>query len=135
VKVVGYVNSVASVYRSASVVIAPIVDGGGTKIKVLESLQHRCATVATSQALRGYEHLIKDGEALFVADDPVRFAERLIQLLRDESLRQRLGNTGAAIVESHFSRKALAEEVDRILRGFELLSHQHRRTPHPAHRR
>jgi glycosyltransferase involved in cell wall biosynthesis len=122
VNVVGFVDDLKTEYRNASVVVAPVVDGGGTKIKVLESLQYQRATIVTPQALRGYEHVIKDGEAVFVAGDAAQFAERVLQLLRDRGLSRRVGYAGAAIVDSQFSRDTFAAEVHKTMEKLDLVS-------------
>jgi len=120
VTVVGYVDDLTSEYQNTTVVVAPIIDGGGTKIKVLESLQYRRPAVVTVQALRGYERVLRHGESLLVADDPAQFADSVIRLLGDPDLRKRLANAGASMVAQHFSKDAFVEEVHRTIERLEL---------------
>jgi len=120
VTVVGYVDDLAAEYQNTTVVVAPIIDGGGTKIKVLESLQYRRPVVVTVQALRGYERVLRHGESLLVAHDPAQFADSVTRLLGDPELRKRLALAGAAMVAQHFSKDAFVKEVHRTFERLEL---------------
>lgn len=115
VTVVGCADDIGSEYRRAAVVIAPIVEGGGTKIKVIEALHNRCALVVTSRAVRGHSHLFRHGDSVLVADSPNLFADHVIRLLGDEELRNRLGLTGARIVLENLSTEILEAVVNRTI--------------------
>jgi glycosyltransferase involved in cell wall biosynthesis len=79
----GFVKDLGDAYRSARVVICPILYGAGCNIKVLEALAYGKAVVATPQALRG---LNVDRSGLFVASDPHAFARHVTALLDDPAL-------------------------------------------------
>ena len=46
--------------------LIPLLDGAGTKIKVLESLGYLRASVVTRHSLAGFESLLRDGDSLLV---------------------------------------------------------------------
>ena len=75
--------------------------------------------VSTSLACEGLD--VVPGRHLLVADDPMRFAEAVIQLLEDRSLADRLGANGRRLMESRYSWTAatarLEELHDRVLAG------------------
>lgn len=71
----------------------------------------------------GPSETIVDGETGFLVDagDAAALAERVIRLLRDPSLRQRMGEAGRARAEAQFSAQAMAarfsETVGRLVAG------------------
>ena len=84
--------------------MCPIFEGGGTKIKVLESLAHGRTIVVARHSIRGYERELVDNESLLIADDEPQLAEACIRLFREDSLRHRLAATGAWVVSDAFIR-------------------------------
>lgn len=111
VEALGFVDDIVAQYRASALTVTPIYEGGGTKIKVLESLLYGRVPVITQHALRGYEHVLSDGEALAVAPDEAAFGERCVALLRAPAERQRLAQCGAALVAEHFSFDGFAAVV------------------------
>ncbi len=55
IKVFSSVDSLESFYREAHVVIAPIFDGGGMKVKIAEAMMYGKQIIATTESLQGYE--------------------------------------------------------------------------------
>jgi glycosyltransferase involved in cell wall biosynthesis len=115
VKYAGFVAELRDAYAGCAFTIAPIKWGGGTKIKVIESLAHGRTCVLTPQAWEGYEEVLKDGEALAVAGPETLFAERCLYLLAHPDERQRLAETGRAVVGARFTKDACNREVKRVL--------------------
>lgn len=76
-------------FRRASVFICPILDGGGTRLKILDALSMSKAVVATSI---GCEGLAVEGDKhLVIADEPADFARICVQLMDDPEHCRRLG--------------------------------------------
>jgi len=90
-----------ALYDAAAIAVAPLQTGGGTSIKVLESLAHAVPTVATSTAVRGLD--LVPGRHLAVADTPADFAAACIALLREPQQARVMGRSGREEVERRFS--------------------------------
>ena len=88
-------------YDAAAVSVAPLLAGGGTSIKVLESLAHGVPTVATSTAVRGLG--LAPETHLAVADSASDFAAACIGLLREPERARALGRAGREEVARRFS--------------------------------
>jgi glycosyltransferase involved in cell wall biosynthesis len=58
------------------------------------------------------------GTNLLLADDAELFAQHVITLLNDPSLRQRLGEEGRRIAESYYGWDASARALDRLYRQY-----------------
>jgi glycosyltransferase involved in cell wall biosynthesis len=87
-------------YARASVVVAPVRLGGGTRIKILEALAYGRATVSTRFAAEGLGLL--DGQDLEFADTAESMAARCLDLLGDRDRRLTLAATGRAHVARRF---------------------------------
>jgi glycosyltransferase involved in cell wall biosynthesis len=101
VKVIGYVPETAPYLESAAVSIAPLRYGGGMKGKVNEALAHGLPVVASSFGAQGFA--VTDNREMMVTDDPVEFADAIIQLLRDPAEQDRMGKAGQKLNESYCS--------------------------------
>ena len=86
----GFVKSTVPLLDEAEVSIAPLTYGGGMKGKVSEALAAGMPVVTTRWGSQGLER--GAGSAFLVADDPDTFANAVIDVLRNEQLRERLGH-------------------------------------------
>lgn len=108
---VGFVTDLSAEYAQAAFTVAPIHQGGGTKIKVLESLAFGRTVVSTHHSLVGLEEDLRRGESLLAPSD-AGFARACLLLLRDRSLRDRLAAHGEKIVRERYSE----ERFERVIK-------------------
>lgn len=101
VTITGTVPETRPYLRDAAVAIAPLLVGGGTRLKILEALAMGKAVVTTTLGYEGLDAV--PGESLLVADEPGAFAAAVVRLLRDGAERARLGAAGRALVERAYS--------------------------------
>ncbi len=85
----GQVADMAPHFRETSVVVVPLLHGGGTRLKILEAAASGKAIVTTTLGMEGLD--FRPGEDLLVADTPIEFAQAVVGLLRDPEHRRRLG--------------------------------------------
>lgn len=103
IRILGLVDDLAPLYAEAGVVISPLLQGSGLKIKLIEALAHGKATVVTSVTLQGVADLLKD--AVLLADEPGRFAEAVISLLQDDKARAVLAAKAWDAASQNFGSK------------------------------
>ena len=96
----GRVEDLVGVLRDASVCIAPLTQGSGTRIKLLTYFAAARPVVATTKACEGLP--VEDGRHLLIRDDPIEFRSAVEDLLGDAEARRRLGMAGRSLVESEF---------------------------------
>ncbi len=101
VTVTGSVPSVPPYLAEAQVALAPLLIGGGTRLKILEALAMGKAVVSTTQGCEGLE--IVSGQHLLIEDQPNNLARSVVRLLQDADQRTRLGKAGRALAEKHYS--------------------------------
>lgn len=109
--VIGFADDLAECYRRCAMTVVPIYFGGGTKIKVLESLAFGRAVVTTPQAMRGYAGLA----GVSVGADDAAFAAAVVDLLSNPAKRSAMAADGRSAVEKHFSPQQFGLTVENVL--------------------
>ena len=113
VKVLGYVDDLAAVYDASWFTLCPLWTGGGTNIKVLESLAFGRTCVATVIGHRGFEDRLQSGDSLLVAANAEDLAQNCIRLINDQARRFALAKRGQEVVRREFSYENFASIVHR----------------------
>jgi polysaccharide biosynthesis protein PslH len=115
VTVTGTVPDVREYLARSMVALAPLLSGGGTRLKVLEALDAGRPVVATSIGIDGLTDLV--GLGVLVADEPKQFARHVTNLLTDPAESARLGRTGNEAVRDRYAWDRVLEPwVRRITR-------------------
>lgn len=114
VQVLGYVDdqTLASMYRSSRVVVAPLRFGAGVKLKVLEAMANGVPVVTTSVGAQGLPGL---DEVVPVSDDPERIADALVQLLVDDTRWSAVSHAANAYISENFSTAKMAAALKDVL--------------------
>lgn len=89
------------VYVKAYLSIAPILTGGGSRYKIIESLAMGIPVVSTLEGAEGLE--ISSEEGVFIASDSDDFAKKIVALFNDKELAEQAGTKGRKVVEERFS--------------------------------
>lgn len=109
VEVTGFVPSLESFYASATVVVAPIRHGAGTRIKLLEAFAYGVPVVASSAAANGLE--VVDGRHLLLADNCDEAVAAIEAILAEEGLAPRLIDEAGRLVRARYSFEVVAPAV------------------------
>ena len=110
--VTGRVPEIKPYFARATVFVVPLRIGSGTRLKILEALAMGKAVVSTTVGAEGLDLGI--GEEILIADEPKAFAEAVLRLLTDASLRRRLGEKGRARVERDYDWCGIGEKLLRL---------------------
>ncbi|MBV9410139.1 MAG: glycosyltransferase [Acidimicrobiia bacterium] len=103
---IGELDDLEPVYRAAAVMAVPLLEGGGTRLKVLEAWALGRPVVSTTVGVLGLD-VISGREAL-VADEPEAFADRLAEVLADPTVGMGLVEAGRRAVEQHRAERVQA---------------------------
>jgi glycosyltransferase involved in cell wall biosynthesis len=106
----GLVHSLKPIYHRASVMLAPILEGGGTRLKIVEAWGQGKAVLTTA---KGIEGLSAPESCAVIADDPRQFAQELVSLFNDRAKRTRLGKAGRCFVREHLSYSNVLKTMER----------------------
>jgi len=106
----GQVEDIRTALSSASVLLAPIRNGRGTKYKVLEAMASGVPVVTTKLGIEG----IKDSHSVLVAESAVNLAKQALKILTDQSFAQRLASKAKTIVNQQYNWSVISQELDNI---------------------
>jgi len=115
VQLTGYVDDVRPFMRDTLCNIVPLRAGGGTRLKILNSWAMGKAIVSTSVGCEGLA--ARDGENILIRDDPREFAEAILTLRSDESLRLKLEQGARKTAEQHYSWGVIGPAMIASYRG------------------
>lgn len=114
----GWVDSVMPHLRRATVYVAPLRMGSGTRLKLLEAMACGCAIVATPTAAAGLRDEALAG--MVIAQGADDFADAVVNLLADPARRESLSGTAARGVRAHYDWSALVPRLLDIYRDLGL---------------
>ena len=109
----GYVDDLREAYHNAAFTVVPIWEGGGTKIKVLESLRMGRACVSADHSVRGYDHVLKPGRDIETAANDDELVDACVSLWLQPEKRQAMAEHSLQVVKEHFSYTNFENTVNR----------------------
>jgi glycosyltransferase involved in cell wall biosynthesis len=112
IEITGRVPDVRSYLSRSEVVVVPLRVGGGTRIKIPEAMAMGKAVVATPIGAEGLP--FKDGHEIRIAESPGQFAQAVVQLLKNPSLRNSIGAAGRQVAIRHSWTNVVAQ-LENIL--------------------
>lgn len=110
IHITGWVDSVLPYLHLATVYVAPLRMGSGTRLKLLGAMAARCPIVATSIASAGLLADAKNG--MVIADTPKEMAKGIVNLLTNPETRQTLCAIAYGQVKTNYDWSVL---VPRLL--------------------
>ena len=115
VELVGEVPETVSWFSSSMLSVVPLLNGMGTRIKILESLACGTPVVATNIGAEGFDDIGTD-HGVFRIDAADAMAEKVVDLLRNSAQTRAVGAAGKDLVMSRYSWEAtmapLANEAE-----------------------
>ena len=118
VEFAGWVEDVRAKLAEADLSIAPLRVGGGTRIKILESMAAGVPVVATRVGAEGIEAV--DGESILLADEPAAMARAIADLARDPSRARRIADRARALVAERYDWPRVLEPLVEEYRSITL---------------
>jgi polysaccharide biosynthesis protein PslH len=106
-------KSANDIYRSASVLINPILNGSGVKIKSIEMLQFGIPIVSTTEGVSGLPTPVR--QYFKIADNPVDFADATIAFLSADCTLQPVDRQ---LLESYFG----SQIIDNVIVDLESIA-------------
>jgi len=113
IRVTGRVEDIRPYVGAASVYIAPLRVGSGTRLKIFEAMAMGKAIVSTAIGAEGLP--VTDGTDILIAETPQNFASNVVSLLRQPEQRKRLGLSARQLVEQRYSWTIVSELVEAVL--------------------
>lgn len=97
IDVVGFVPDERELLGGAAALLVPLRVGGGSRLKILTAMGMGRVVVSTSIGAEGID--CTDGVDVFIADDPVVFADRVAKVFTDAECQRTVGSAARALME------------------------------------
>jgi glycosyltransferase involved in cell wall biosynthesis len=113
IEVTGRVDDVRPHVARGDVYVVPLRIGGGTRLKIFEAMAMAKAVVSTTVGAEGLP--ITPGRDVMIADEPARFAQAVVHLIRDQESRRRIEGAARELVVTKYDWAAVAEDFEAAL--------------------
>jgi glycosyltransferase involved in cell wall biosynthesis len=113
VEYTGYVDDIRPVVAQSWASIVPLRVGGGTRLKILESMALGTPVVVTSKGAEGL--LTTPDQDVLIADEPADFARQVIELFQAPDLRAKLARAGRRLVETTYDWTRIGGQLDALV--------------------
>jgi polysaccharide biosynthesis protein PslH len=114
IRVTGTVPDVRPYLWGSSISIVPLRVGGGTRLKIYESMAAEVAVVSTTIGAEGL--VIHPPTDSRIGDTPQEFAAHCLELLNNPEERLRIARAGRDLVRSRFSWETVCGDFENVLR-------------------
>lgn len=111
--VTGRVPDVRPYTTGASVMVVPLLQGGGTRLKILEAFAAHCPVVSTHKGAEGLA--VQDGEHLLLRDTSEDLVDAVSQVWSKPELRASLATAAYDLVKAEYSWESTAQKVHQAL--------------------
>jgi glycosyltransferase involved in cell wall biosynthesis len=114
VELTGVVSDLRPHLAAAAAVVVPLRLGGGTRLKIVESMAMGKAIVSTKLGAEGIEAVLE--RDLLIANDPAAFANAVNRLLAEPRLAARIGQSAPRLTVERYSWCGAAQALDGFYR-------------------
>ena len=113
----GEVEDANEYINSKAIMIVPLLSGSGMRIKILEGLALAKAIVSTEVGVEGIS--AKDGEEIMIAPNSQGFIYKLLELIENKNLYQRMTENARRFILREFDNKTIVKglvtEYEKLL--------------------
>ena len=113
----GFLESLDEFWKHSGVLVAPLLSGGGLKIKIIEAMMHGLAVVTTSHGAEGLPGT--PGQAFLVARNAQEFIDLLTQLLTNPVQKEEMGKQAKTLANAYFGETEIAQKWDDLMAKME----------------
>lgn len=108
----GTLHDIRPVLSKVAISIVPLRIGGGSRLKILESMAMKKPIVSTFIGAEGID--VTHNVNILLSDSPITFADHVISLINDANKRRRLAASGYDYVVSKYNWDVLAQKQNNV---------------------
>jgi glycosyltransferase involved in cell wall biosynthesis len=109
----GCVPDIARLIGHSAVCVVPLRIGGGTRLKILQSMALGTPVVTTTKGAEGLD--VTAEENILIADSPSDFSRQVQRVLNDFVLRARLASNARRLVERAYTWDRVGRQLDHVI--------------------
>ncbi len=116
IEVTGSVQSVVPYYAEAAIVVTPLLAGGGTRLKVVESMAAGVPVVSTPLGAEGIDARHGEEVVLIEPGNPADWEREIVSLLDDAARWSAISRNGKRLALSRYDWRGIGDALARHLR-------------------
>lgn len=101
VTLTGFLPDIRPLIASSWASVVPLLDGGGTRLKILEAMALRTPVITTRKGAEGLD--VEHEDTVLIADEPEEFAKAVVRLLKEPELRVSLSENAYQLVRERYN--------------------------------
>ena len=119
IDMLGFVEDIQPLFAETAVFVCPIRSGSGVRVKLLEAFASGIPVVSTRVGAEGLARLSSDvsSEVCSLADDPVEFAERVIEIFECPERGAEMAARARAEVEANWDMEVITRRLAESYRA------------------
>jgi len=115
IHIIESVPNATSFFMEHEVMVVPLLSGSGIRIKIIEGMAYGKAIVSTTVGAEGIGYT--DQKNILIADDPISFANGVIQLLQNTQLRYTVETEAKDFAKTNFDIKEVVKPLVEFYTG------------------
>ena len=112
--VTGEILDVRPYLAAASIMVVPLRQGSGTRLKILEAFASGCPVVSTTKGAEGLK--VKDGEHLLIRNEVDTIGAGILQLWSDSGLQNQLVRKAYELIQSYYSWESVSQNITTAMK-------------------
>ena len=113
ISVTGWVDDIRDAYWASKVFVAPLRLGSGLQNKLLEAMASKKPCVTSPLANNALGAI--NNKSILIAENSIEFADKIIFLIRNQSIAQEIAENGYNHVINNFDWKSTTEKLERLM--------------------
>ncbi|MEM6253215.1 MAG: glycosyltransferase family 4 protein [Cyanobacteria bacterium P01_D01_bin.156] len=113
IHITGMVADVRPYLQTASVMIVPLRQGGGTRLKIIEAFASHCPVVSTTKGAEGLQ--AKDNYHLCIGNSPKQIVDQVMHLWQNQPSAQQMAAQAYELFMQNYSWQAVAKSTAAAL--------------------
>lgn len=109
VHIVGEVEDAKKFINSNSIMIVPLLSGGGIRVKIIEGMALGKAVISTSVGAEGLHY--KNKENIWIANTPEDFLKALNYFDKDLNRIETMGNAARKLIEEDYDENSISKKL------------------------
>ena len=98
---IGEVKDVTAYYQKNSIAIVPLLEGSGTRIKILEAMSFGLPVISTSIGAEGIDYI--ENKHVFIANDSIAFQEVIIDTVNKPAILKKIGKQSSMLITEKYT--------------------------------
>lgn len=109
----GYLPEISDAVRASWAMVVPLLHGGGTRLKILESMALGTPVISTPKGAEGLD--CTPGTDILIAAEPQAMADAVSDIFENAALRARLVTAGRVLVKNRYDWSVIGQSLLDII--------------------